>query len=326
MSGVYLKQKVQDLFPGRRVLVLKSIPVNGINLAAARVDIESLDRMLQAETVSENNELEQDVKENEKKDGNVGGKEIGGSEVPETGKALDDDNDNVADHSVPSIASTKLGLEWQAVARNAVVLESFHEANVRVRDGNPGKESSDSGDVDKPVKDSLGTLGHNQEGQQTQEGSDNNTDIRNTGLGSAHEEAGSNTTETQSVEQTRANVDVRVTGRDNGRENDGVEDMGEHFGARVDHGNDKGRGCNIGSFGSQRRVVEGDEQTHEEERDDVENGNTEKHTVDGARNCFTGVSRFTSSNTDQLGTLVGEGSVDQSRQPAQEAASADVLN
>lgn len=102
--------------------------------------------------------------------------------------------------------------------------------------------------------------------------------------------------------------------------------MGEHFGARVDNGNDKGRGSNVGSVGGQSRVVEGDEQAHKEERNNVENGNTEKDPVDGAGDCFTGISRFTSSNTDKLGTLVGKGRVDQRREPAQEAASVDVFN
>lgn len=206
-----LKQKLQNAFPHGRVLVLKSIPVNCINLAAARVNVERLNRMLQAKAVSENNELKQNVQENEKKDGNVGGKERAGAEVPETGKALNNDDDNVANQSIPGVACTKLGLERQAVARNAVILESVHEANVRVRNSSPGKESSNCGDVDQPVKDSLGTLGHHHKGQQTQERSDHNPDIRNTGLGSAHKEARSNTAKSQGVEQTRANVDVGVT-------------------------------------------------------------------------------------------------------------------
>jgi len=169
-------------------------------LASEDVHLVGLDERGTLEYLPEDKEGEEDG------DTEVGYQEVIDNPIAigEHMPAVENDDDAEKDHSEPGNIGLERGLEVQAVARNALGLETGVETNVTNTNGNPGEKLSDGGEVVEPVEDSLGAGGHGHVSQEREGGSDTNTPVRNTALGALKEDLGCLTVLSKSEEITRA--------------------------------------------------------------------------------------------------------------------------
>lgn len=121
-------------------------------------------------------------------------------------------------------------------------------------------------------------------------------------------------------EGAAAGVDGGVADGEDGDEDDGVHDAGEAGDGCVADGDHEGRGVGVGAAGSEEaRVIVGNEETGDRERDHVEEQDAPEDLLDGFGELDARVSGLGCCETDELGAGEGEGGGDEDAAQALEA-------
>ena len=124
----------------------------------------------------------------------------------------------------------------------------------------------------------------------------------------------------ETEEDSGAGVDVGVCGGEDDEEEHAVDDVGEDTDVVKLGGDDEGRGCGVGLRAEERWVVVGDQEADAEDGEDEEDENSVESLLDRGWDVLAWVFCLTGCNTDQLGSLVGETSLDENSPEADELA------
>ena len=247
--------------------------------------------------------------------GNVKGDKVGNVESgsivgEEYGESGEDHDDRGGDQHVPC----RKGLEWSVEGERTTVdplcLHSLVEAEVGDRDSGPGRESSNSSHVGKPIEDLTRTLGDTHIGKERETGGDGEGHVWETVLGGASKDLGCVTRYGKSVEGTGRGVHVGGSSGPRRGQQAGVDDGGKTTDSSGGDGNDEGR-LGRSRVENEGRVVGGHDETDAERSQEVEDQDTDVHTPDGSWNVTTGVLGLSSSDGDDLGTDVRERGLDE---------------
>jgi hypothetical protein len=119
-------------------------------------------------------------------------------------------------------------------------------------------KTATSDNADQPSKDLGRAIGNLEEGEEREKHGNTEAIYRDTRLIAVSQESRGTAFERKRVESTGSAVGVCVTGGEDGRENQEVDEMRETSNAKVGHGNDIGRGSSIASSTSTKiDVIEG---------------------------------------------------------------------
>lgn len=177
--------------------------------------------------------------------------------------------------------------------------------------GTPGEEVRETGDGQQPSENgaSLGSLVD--VGETAEKESDDQTDVRATVLVDLGSPFRSHSADAQSLHGTGGTEGTGVGDGDDGQSDDRIENGGKDFDTSEFEGEDEWgvSGCTARGLG-EIRVVRGDDQAKEEERKDVEQGDTPEHLFGGFGDGLAGVCSFSSGKTNQLSATEGEGGGD----------------
>lgn len=255
-------------------------------------------------------DLVAEVQDHEDDHTDVRDKEIGDVEGGDPGgESLGQDDQDTEEKAVPGQIGLEGGLVGQSITRDVARLEGTHESQVTQTDGRPADESSHTGDINQPVEDLSTGLGDVHEPEKTEGGREGNADIGYTAVSDPAEDRGRELLLGQTEEHTTATVDVGVSSREDDSQEDGVDQTGKDLHAGELRGDDHRRGRGVAGVGDQVGVVVGDQQAHEEDGQDEEDKNTDEGLADGRGDGLLGILCFTSRDTNQLGTLIGETSL-----------------
>lgn len=164
---------------------------------------------------------------------------------------------------------------------------SAPETDVGQADGAPGEEGSETGQGQKPVEDNGTTGGERDVGDGAEGDAEGDGDGRTTSLVDEGEDLGCVALLSESSERTRATVDTGETDGEDGNHDNNVHEVTETGDTSVLGDNDEGRGSDINETRAEETVgVVGDEETDEEERQDVEEGDTPEDLLDGGGSDF----------------------------------------
>lgn len=282
------------------------LPDGVVKVDAASADI-SLGRLDELGAVDN---LVAEVEDGEEDEGDIGDEEVGDIPWHEGLEALGEDDEDVEEQAVVGVPWLEEGLVWKNVARDVLVAESALEADVGNVDVGPCNETGDSGDVEEPVKNSSSGCGQVQVGEETDSGSGENGVVWHTLLGSALEESWCGTIVGETDEDTGAGVDVGVCSRKDDKEEDSVDDAWEMGNTSTLSSNDEWRGGSIRLVGVEALIVVWDQDTNEEDGEDEEEQDTPEGLLDGAWNVLAWVLSLSGRDTDKLGSLVRETSLD----------------
>lgn len=198
------------------------------------------------------------------------------------------------------------------------------ETDVGNEDGDPGQQTKDGGQVDKVAEDRLGVIRHVHEGQKTEAGRESESVQRDTILVGATEDGGSIAVGSQTVQRTASNVQVGVASREDKNQDTGVEDVVQGVDASDLDGNDEGRGGSVGSSGvgeDKLWGVVGHAHANQQNREDVEDEDTEEGQANGTRDRLARVLGLSDRHSDQLGSQEGKRGRDHGGPEAEELAS-----
>ena len=153
--------------------------------------------------------------------------------------------------------------------------------------------------------------------QETQAGEDHDkkeAEKRNTPFGAVAEEFGRMALERQPVKATSRAVSISVTGREDGCDQESVDQVGKTTDAEILHGNDIRRGCRgaaaslaAGQNGDQFLIIVRDQNADGKSADDEENAESPVNGLEGILDVNPGPSGFGRDHGDVLGTDDGEG-------------------
>jgi hypothetical protein len=208
-------------------------------------------------------------------------------------EAVEEGNEHEEDERNPGGVGLPGRLVWERVPVDALSLHTVVEPKVGEEDDDPGDDSSDRRDVVEPVEDLIGAVaseGHVSQGAEDN-GSDRDGVDGESSLGADSEEGGSLAFESEGVEDSGRSVDVRVSGRPDGNQKNGVDYGGKSLDTSSVDGDDEGR---LRDGRTVRRVEEvfvvvGNEESHDENGGDVENQDPPERSPDGLGDVLSGV-------------------------------------
>ena len=228
-----------------------------------------------------------------------------------------DESDDVQEETQVRSINTEHGGEWQLIELTASKLPRAAVADVGQVNRSPGEEGRESGQGQQPVESdaTLWCQGDVCEESKDQRKSQGN--VWATVLVNAGEDLWCHAVESQSLDGAGGSIGTRVGDGDDGKSDDGVEDVwhdgdvGE--GAGADHWGVLGVGSRCALEGW---IVRWDDKTEDEERDDVEDGNTPEHLLGGLWKGLSRVVGLSSGETNQLSTSEGESGGDEDGTPS----------
>jgi hypothetical protein len=146
-----------------------------------------------------------------------------------------------------------LGLSVDALSNTSAVVVDKGDVHDHKSD-----KTATSDNADQPSKDLGRAIGNLEEGEEREKHGNTEAIYRDTRLIAVSQESRGTAFERKRVESTGSAVGVCVTGGEDGRENQEVDEMRETSNAKVGHGNDIGRGSSIASSTSTKiDVIEG---------------------------------------------------------------------
>jgi len=158
------------------------------------------------------------------------------------------------------------------------------EVDVGDEDGNPGEQTKDGSQVHEVTEDLLAACGDVHVGQKTETGRKTKGVVRNTTLVGLGQELRGLTTESETVESTTGNVQIRVASTEDEKQDTGVQESRQSLDTSKLDGDNERRGSGrvglLGSKGKLRAVV-GNDHTDQKDGQDVEEDNTEEGQSDG---------------------------------------------
>lgn len=150
------------------------------------------------------------------------------------------------------------------------------------------------------------------EAEQAESGGDEDRDEWATGAVDVAEGLGRLALLGEGGEGAAAGVDGGVADGEDGDEDDGVHDAGQTADGRITDGDDEGRGISVGAAGSEEaRVVVGNQETGDCERDHVEEQDAPEDLLDGFGELDARVPGLGCCETDKFGAGEGEGGGDE---------------
>ena len=125
----------------------------------------------------------------------------------------------------------------------------------------------------------------------------------------------------KTVESTRADVQVGVGSAQDEDEDGTIDNVVEDFDTDQSGSNDEGGGSSPGLLGicdKEGGVGSRDDETNDENTTNIEDQDTPKGSPDGDGDVFPGILSLADGDTNELGSHVGEESVDESRPETKE--------
>lgn len=201
-----------------------------------------------------------------------------------------------------------------------MVLPRGAEADVRIADGAPGEESGQTGKLQEPEEHGL-TGGSQGDVRQRGARDDGNSGPEGTtGAVDVGEDLRCVPLLGEGAQGARATVDARQADRDDGEQDDDVDEVGEARDAGVLGDHDERRGLDIDeATADEARVGVGDQEPDKGQGQNVEERNAPEHLLDGAGKRLLRRFRLGGGETDQLGAGKGEGGRDEDAAHAGEA-------
>ena len=180
-------------------------------------------------------------------------------------------------------------------------------------DRSPSEEGSETGKRKEPVKDRRASSSQVDVGEGTEGDDEDHRIQRAVGAIDIGEDLGSITLLGQGRKSTGAAVDARDAEGEDGHQNDDVHERIKALEAGVLADEHEGGGVDVdeGVSTQQVLVVVGDEQADEKQAQNVEQGDTPEHLLDGTRQRLDGVLGLGGGETDELGAGEGEGGRDE---------------
>lgn len=234
-------------------------------------------------------------------------------EPGERGKPyLSNEDEHDEAETEPRAPDAEDGLEGQLVEGVAVVSPSVAEANVREADAAPGEESSETGQRLEPVEGDGTAGGQGHVGQWGPGDDCEGRPQRAAGAVDVCEKLGRVALLGERGERAGATVHTRETDGDDREHDDDVGEVGKTDDAGALGDDDEGRGGHVDVTATKEAlVVVGDEKTDEGQGEDVKEGDTPEHLLDGGRERPGGVLGLGGGETDKLSTGEGEGGSDE---------------
>lgn len=176
----------------------------------------------------------------------------------------------------------------------------------------PGEEVREAGKSEQPGEDIGTALGLVDVGQASKEESKANCEVGATMLIDLLEEGRTHSLGAQSLDGTGRTVRAGVCDGDDRDRDDSIKDRGENLDTSELEGADERRvsGVSTRSRG-EVGVVGRNNETQEEERDDVEQGDTPEHLLRSLGDGLSRVGRFCGGETNQLGSTESKGGSDE---------------
>ena len=222
---------------------------------------------------------------------------------------MGDEAEDVEREADPGPDYAEHGSEREVVGRAAVHGPRLAEADVRVADAAPGEEVGKAGNGQKPSEDGASVFGFVDVGEAAEEEGHDEHDVGTTFGVNTGTDCGTHTTCTESLHGTSCGESARVCDGEDGEGNHCVENGWESFDASQLEGEHERRVAGVAAGGlGEIVVVRGDDQTQEEERDDVEEGDAPEDLLGGFGDRLARVGGFCCCETDQLSSSEGEGS------------------
>lgn len=168
--------------------------------------------------------------------------ELGSEGVVSVGKN-DDELDDKSDVGT-------VGLEVTVVGTLGLSVNTLGDARTVIVDecdvhDHKGDETATSDNADQPSKDLGRTVGDLKEGEEGEDHGNTEAVDGNTGLVAVSQESRGATFDGKRVEGASSTVGVGVTGREDGCEDQEVDEVRETLDAKVGHGNDIGRRSSV---------------------------------------------------------------------------------
>lgn len=236
-------------------------------------------------------------------------------------KLSDQDEDDEDETEVRAIDTTS-GLEGNLIQSVTLESPSLAEADMGQADGTPGEEGGKTRQGEEPVEDNDTGSAQVDVGEGTESANEEHGDERAAGTVDVGEDLGGITLLGKGSEGTGTTIDGGNTdGKDGDQDNDVHERIiAAKIGIETDQ--DEGRSLDVDVrvvTTEETVVIVADEETDEGETQDVEEGDTPEHLLDGTRKRLDGVAGLSSGKTDQLSSGEGESSSDEDGAEATEA-------
>lgn len=202
----------------------------------------------------------------------------------------------------------------------ALGLPAVTEAEVEEQNQDPGLEDDGADDGDEPLEDNTRTDEDGDQRQARAESDDSDSDDGNTASVGVTDLLVGPAITGERQQHAGGDVEVRVDGREDGSEDDGVHVVGSALQTGLDEDNgERGLGSRSGRV-DQQGVVVGDDRAEQKDRGKVEEGNTDQDGVDGLGDVLMGVAGLGSSDTSHLRSTIGISDRDQYFKEGHEAA------
>jgi hypothetical protein len=228
------------------------------------------------------------------------------------GTYLGDENNNNHDQADPRSGDAEDGSEWNLVKSVAVVLPRVSETDVGEANAAPGEERSQTGKGLQPVESNGSTSVQGHEGKwgpgEDEDGGPQGT----ASTVNVREEARSVTLLSKRTKCTRATVDAGETDGNDRQHNDDVGEVGEADDTSTVSDDDERRRFDVDERAISHQLFVGvlNKQTHESQRQDVEERDTPEDLLNRRREGPCWVLGLGSCKTNKLSAGEGEGGGD----------------
>ena len=175
-------------------------------------------------------------------------------------------------------------------------------------DGSPSEECSETRQCEEPVEDCGRVCAKSDVGNETAEENRDSREQRTTCTIDVVEDAWGIALLSEGSESTRSSIDTTVSDRDDRDENNEVQEGIESNKTSILGGNDEGGGSGVdkGLGAEEAGVGGGDEETHEEKTDNVEDCDSPEDLLNCSRKVVCWVLRLCGGQSNQLGSGEGE--------------------
>lgn len=231
-----------------------------------------------------------------------------------------DESDDVQEKTQIRSIDAKHGGEWQLIELTAGQLPRTAVADVGQVDRCPGEEGGEGGQGQQPVESDATLWCQRDVCEESEDQSKSQGNVWATVLVNAGEDLWCHAVKSQSLDGTGGSVGTGVGDGDDGKSDNGVEDVWHDGdvgkGAGADHWGvlGVGSGCALEGW-----VIRWDDEAEDEEGDDVEDRDTPEHLLGGLWKRLSRVVGLSSGETYQLGTSKGESGGDEDGAPSLES-------
>ncbi len=193
-------------------------------------------------------------------------------------------------------------------------------ADVRHVDGSPGKQGGKTGKGKKPVKSGSTLWCQGDVGKETKDQGKSKGNVWAAMLVNPGEDLWSHAVERKSLDGTGRTVGTGVGDGDDGKGDNGVEDVWKNGDLGEGHGADHWRVLGVGAAGFlEGGVVGWNNKTEEKEGNNIEDGNTPEDLLCGLWKGLSRVVGLSSGETNQLSTSEGKCGSDEDGTPSLKA-------